>query len=102
MDNEVQLHEFFEKVAKIKTAVKKKEFLIENESRQLRTFLKGAFDKSLEFNLPKGTPPYTPNKVSIDTLLKDMKVMLYKQTLGNLGSSKFWRKYLQKKQNYYY
>ena len=64
MDNEVQLHEFFEKIAKIKTAVKKKEFLLENESRQLKTFLKGAFDKSLEFNLPKGSPPYTPNKES--------------------------------------
>jgi len=51
-------------LAEIKKAKDKKAYLIKNESRQLKTFLKGAFDKSLEFNLPKGTPPYTPNKDS--------------------------------------
>ncbi len=64
MAKELVVSEFLNKLGKIKTAVKKKEFLQENESRQLKTFLKGAFDKSLEFNLPKGTPPYTPNKES--------------------------------------
>jgi len=61
---ELVIHEFLTELGKIKTAAKKKEFLQENESRQLKTFLKGAFDKSLEFNLPKGSPPYTPNKES--------------------------------------
>ena len=64
MANELVISELLQEVAKIKKAVDKKEYLIANESRQLKTFLKGAFDKSLEFNLPKGTPPYTPNKES--------------------------------------
>lgn len=64
MANELQISEILEELAKIKTAKGKKEYLIKNESRQLKTFLKGAFDKSLEFNLPKGSPPYTPNKES--------------------------------------
>ena len=64
MDKELVISEFLTKLGKVKSAAKKKEFLQENESRQLKTFLKGAFDKSLEFNLPKGSPPYTPNKES--------------------------------------
>lgn len=64
MANELVISELLEEVAKIKKAVDKKKYLIENESRQLKTFLKGSFDKSLEFNLPKGAPPYTPNKES--------------------------------------
>ena len=64
MANELQISEILEELAKIKTAKSKKEYLIKNETRQLKTFLKGAFDKSLEFNLPKGSPPYTPNKES--------------------------------------
>jgi len=66
MDKELVISEFLEKLGKVKTAAKKREFLKENESRQLKTFLKGAFDDSLEFNLPKGAPPYTPNKKSKD------------------------------------
>lgn len=64
MAKELVVSEFLNELSKIKTAAKKKEFLQENESRQLKTFLKGAFDKSLKFNLPKGSPPYTPNKES--------------------------------------
>ena len=64
MDKELVVSEFLDRLGKVKSASKKKEFLLENESRQLKTFLKGAFDKSLEFNLPKGAPPYTPNKES--------------------------------------
>ena len=63
-NKDLQISTIFKDLAKIKTAKAKKEYLIKNESRQLKTFLKGSFDKSLEFNLPKGTPPYTPNKES--------------------------------------
>jgi len=63
-DKELVVAEFLQNLVKVKSAAKKKQYLQENESRQLKTFLKGAFDKSLEFNLPKGTPPYTPNKES--------------------------------------
>ena len=58
------INEFLTELSKVKTAVKKREYLQQNESRQLKTFLKGAFDDSLQFNLPKGAPPYTPNKES--------------------------------------
>jgi len=64
MAKDLVMTEFLTELGKIKSAAKKKEFLQQNESRQLKTFLKGAFDKSLEFNLPKGAPPYTPNKES--------------------------------------
>lgn len=64
MAKELIITKILEEVAKIKTAKSKKEYLIQNESRQLKTFLKGAFDASLEFNLPKGAPPYNPNKES--------------------------------------
>ena len=64
MAKELVISEFLTKLGNVKTAAKKKEFLQQNESRQLKTFLKGAFDKSLEFNLPKGSPPYTPNEKS--------------------------------------
>lgn len=64
MAKELVISTILKDLAEIKTAKGKKAYLIKNESRQLKTFLKGAFDKSLEFNLPKGTPPYTPNKDS--------------------------------------
>ena len=64
MANELVISKLLQEVAKIKKSKDKKEYLIANESRELKTFLKGAFDKSLEFNLPKGSPPYTPNKES--------------------------------------
>ena len=64
MANKLVISEFLTKLGKIRSAAKKKEFLQQNESRQLKTFLKGAFDKSLVFNLPKGVPPYTSNKES--------------------------------------
>tara|TARA_B100001057_G_scaffold451512_1_gene494575 strand:- start:194 stop:619 length:426 start_codon:yes stop_codon:yes gene_type:complete len=65
MGKNLVITEFLTDLSKIKSIAKKKQFLKENDSRQLRTFLKGAFDKSLEFNLPKDNPSYTPNKESI-------------------------------------
>jgi len=63
-NKDLQISTILQDLAEIKTAKAKKEYLIKNESRQLKTFLKGAFDKSLEFNLPKGSPPYEPNTTS--------------------------------------
>ena len=65
MDNkDLVISKVLSDLAKIKTAKAKKEYLQKNESRQLKTFLKGAFDDSLVFNLPKGAPPYNPNEES--------------------------------------
>ena len=66
MASKLLISNILEDLAEIKTAKGKKTYLIKNESRQLKTFLKGAFDKSLEFNLPDGTPPYTPNEESTE------------------------------------
>ena len=67
MDNkDLVISKVLNDLAKIKTAKSKREYLQKNESRQLKTFLKGSFDDALEFNLPKGAPPYTVNKESKD------------------------------------
>jgi len=42
----------------LKTKKEKIEYLQANTSRPLRTILKGAFDPTLQFNLPEGVPPY--------------------------------------------
>ena len=43
-----------------------------SEHNAFRDILRGAFDDSLEFNLPEGRPPFTPNKPESvpSTLLK--------------------------------
>jgi hypothetical protein len=65
MDNkDLVISEFLEELGKVKTAKAKRKYLQDNESKQLKTFLKGSFDDSLQFNLPKGSPPYTPNEES--------------------------------------
>ena len=42
----------------LKTKKEKIEYLQANTSKPLRTILKGAFDPTLQFNLPEGEPPY--------------------------------------------
>jgi len=44
--------------AGLATKKEKIEYLQANNSRPLRNILKGSFDDSVEFNLPKGIPPY--------------------------------------------
>ena len=44
--------------AGLKTKKEKIEYLQANSNRPLRTILKGAFDPTLQFNLPEGEPPY--------------------------------------------
>lgn len=44
--------------AGLATKKEKIEYLQANNSRPLRNILKGSFDDSVEFNLPKGRPPY--------------------------------------------
>jgi len=44
--------------ARLPTKKEKIEYLQANNTRPLRNILKGSFDTSVEFNLPKGVPPY--------------------------------------------
>jgi hypothetical protein len=46
------------KAGELKTKKEKIEYLRANNSLPLRAILKGSFDSSVEFNLPKGEPPY--------------------------------------------
>ena len=58
MAKPIMISEILEKAGQLKTRDEKKEFLLQNNSKPLRNILKGAFDKSIVFNLPKGEPPY--------------------------------------------
>ena len=52
------ISEVLKKAGELKTKKEKIEYLRANNSLPLRSILKGAFDSSVEFNLPKGEPPY--------------------------------------------
>ena len=53
-------YEIFEAVSKAKTRAAKKDILLENKDEwAMKDLLKGTFDDSLEFLLPKGEVPYT-------------------------------------------
>ena len=54
------IYEIFEAVSKAKTRAAKKDILLENKDEwAMKDLLKGTFDDSLEFLLPKGEVPYT-------------------------------------------
>jgi hypothetical protein len=52
------IHQVLELMAEAPTKLDKAKVLKEHESVALKSILRGAFDDSLEFNLPKGKPPY--------------------------------------------
>jgi|TARA_B110000908_G_C10254131_1_gene454160 hypothetical protein len=52
------LHTVLTRVAEAKTAKDKKAVLLKHNSLALRNLLRGAFDDSVEWNIPEGTPPY--------------------------------------------
>jgi len=60
---QVGLYEFLEKVSKLKRTQEKVDALKHNDSLPLRIIMQGAFDPSVEWLLPPGTPPYKPNEL---------------------------------------
>lgn len=58
----LEVYEVLEKVTKAKTKKERVEILKANEAISLRDVLRGTFDESIQWNLPEGEPPYTPNK----------------------------------------
>ena len=52
------ISEVLQEAAELKTRVEKIEHLRNNNSKPLRTILKGSFDPSIQFILPEGEPPY--------------------------------------------
>jgi len=65
--SEPLLSEVLTKVNNAKDKPKKISVLKENDSPHLRMVLKAAFDPKIEWDLPKGTPPFIPNEVPIGT-----------------------------------
>lgn len=59
---ELEVFEIFEQFSQKKTRKEKVQFLKDNGIPAVRDVLRGAYDESIEWNLPPGKPPYTPNK----------------------------------------
>lgn len=65
--------EAFELLKKAKSKTERLKILKENDSLALRSILRLNYDPNLKFELPEGTPPYTPNPKPVgfgDTTLK--------------------------------
>lgn len=58
---QVSLAEFLAKVGKLSRTQEKINALKANDSIPLRVILQGCYDPKLEWLLPPGAPPYTPN-----------------------------------------
>jgi hypothetical protein len=57
-----EVFEILEEFEKATNKAKRKEVLLKySDVNALLDILRGTFDDALEFNLPKGRPPYTPN-----------------------------------------
>ena len=80
-------HEILTKVNNAKDKPKKLEVLQKYDTNELRMFLKGAFDDKLEWLLPEGSPPYTPNEAPVGTehtwLKQEVKRMFHFLKGGN-------------------
>jgi len=57
----VGMAEFLEKVGKLKRTQEKIDMLRANDTFALRVILQAAYDPSVKFLLPEGSPPYKPN-----------------------------------------
>lgn len=75
----MKVHDILKRVGEAKTRKEKVQVLRNYNHRGLRDILRGAFDDSIVFNLPRGDAPYTPgSEVSPGTtLLKQTKKFKY-------------------------
>lgn len=59
---ELEVFEIFERFSQKKTRKEKVEFLQANGIPAVKDVIRGAYDANIEWNLPEGKPPYTPNR----------------------------------------
>ena len=59
---ELEVFEIFERYAKLKTRKEKIQYLKDNGIPAVRDVCRGIYDERLEFIIPEGKPPYTPNR----------------------------------------
>ena len=83
----LSFHEILTKVNNKKDKPGKLEVLRKYDTNELRMFLKGAFSEKLEWLLPEGKPPYTPNDAPVGTehtwLKQEVKRMFHFLKGGN-------------------
>jgi hypothetical protein len=75
----IGIAEFLDKVGKLKKPQEKIDALRANDSLQLRIVLQGAYDPTVEWLIPEGKPPYTPNPL-VDqehVLIKEISKLRY-------------------------
>lgn len=72
LTHKMQVFEIFDKAMKAKNREERIKVLQENDIMPVLDILRGTFDETIQWNLPDGTPPYTPNEESSppSTLLK--------------------------------
>jgi len=54
------IYEIIESASKKRTKAEKIQVLKENNTPALRDVLRGTYDQKIKWNLPSGSPPYTP------------------------------------------
>ena len=88
------LHEVLKKVHNAKTKEKKIQILQQNNSDALRMIIKGSFDPNIEWEIPYGDVPYTPNDApegTEHTLLFQESKKLYHFIKGADGKTPRWK-----------
>lgn len=75
----MRVDDILQRVSEANTRKEKIEVLRAYDNRGLRDVLQGSFDDSIEFNLPKGEPPYNPGSEHTfgSTLIKQSKRFRY-------------------------
>jgi len=75
----MRVHDILARVGEAKTRKEKVEVLRTYNHQGLRDVLRGAFDDSIVFNLPKGDAPYTPGSATAPgtSLIKQTKKFKY-------------------------
>lgn len=80
--NSSLVHEILTEVSALKTKKEKIQLLQQMNSLHLRNILRGAFDETIQWDLPEGTPPYTVNDQSPRAVRKISDQLKYFVTGG--------------------
>lgn len=62
LSSSLQVFEILEKASKLKSRDQRIDMLRSNKIMPVLDVLKGTFDSTINWNLPGGNPPYTPNQ----------------------------------------
>lgn len=75
----IGLYELLEKIGKKRKTQEKIDALRQSDSFALRVILQGVFDSKVEWMLPEGVPPYTPNELldQEHVLIKEAEKLRY-------------------------